>query len=93
MCGLFAIGGKDQKNFKQVYSLKDTTLYSSTTTTTAQKSLMIAQFSSQVYALGDGQPITGLRAERFPAARGAEAKFIVVATTPTRIYQFVGGNF
>jgi len=47
--------------------------------------------SKKVCALGDQHPITGLRAERFPAARGAEPKFVVIATTPTRIYQFVGG--
>lgn len=45
---------------------------------------------SEVHTLEE-QAITGLEYERFPPAPPAPPKFFVMATTPTRIYQFVGG--
>jgi hypothetical protein len=45
----------------------------------------------QLYDLGEQHVITGLRVERFPPSARGETKFMVMATTPTRIYQFIGG--
>jgi hypothetical protein len=45
----------------------------------------------QLYDLGEQHVITGLRVERFPPSGRGETKFMVMATTPTRIYQFIGG--
>ena len=36
-------------------------------------------------------PITGLHYERFPSDSGKDPKYVVFATTTTRIYQFIGG--
>jgi len=36
-------------------------------------------------------PISGLHIEQFPATKNAEEKFFVMAATPTRHYQFIGG--
>jgi hypothetical protein len=36
-------------------------------------------------------PITGLRFERFAVQSQEPTKFFIMATTPTRIYQFIGG--
>eukprot|EP01112_Ceratiomyxa_fruticulosa_P020451 TRINITY_DN6960_c0_g1_i1.p1 TRINITY_DN6960_c0_g1~~TRINITY_DN6960_c0_g1_i1.p1 ORF type:complete len:978 (+),score=224.54 TRINITY_DN6960_c0_g1_i1:223-3156(+) len=48
----------------------------------------------QVYNLNERMPITGLRVERFPPSPSEPTKYFVIATTPTRIYQFIGGpNF
>lgn len=44
-----------------------------------------------VHALAGPQPITGLRFERFPPTLEHPIKYFVVATTATRLYQFVGG--
>ncbi|KAF9994787.1 hypothetical protein BGZ65_009573, partial [Modicella reniformis] len=41
----------------------------------------------QVYSLGSNMPISGLRMEQFPASL---RKYVVIAVTPTRIYQFIG---
>eukprot|EP01094_Clydonella_sp_ATCC50884_P020588 TRINITY_DN4318_c0_g1_i1.p1 TRINITY_DN4318_c0_g1~~TRINITY_DN4318_c0_g1_i1.p1 ORF type:complete len:849 (+),score=315.48 TRINITY_DN4318_c0_g1_i1:254-2800(+) len=46
---------------------------------------------TKVYDVGENQPITGLEYEVFPPAPPAPDKYFVMATTPTRIYQFVGG--
>ena len=52
------------------------------------------KYFKQVYNLSKEsvQPVTGLQLEEFPGARSAagETKYFVIATTPTRIYQFVG---
>ncbi|CAG8549918.1 24581_t:CDS:10 [Cetraspora pellucida] len=45
------------------------------------------KYIKQVYSLNDNQPITGLRVEEFPAIL---RKYFILATTPTRIYQFIG---
>ncbi|RUP49144.1 Pep3/Vps18/deep orange family-domain-containing protein [Jimgerdemannia flammicorona] len=46
------------------------------------------KYLKQVYSIHElGMPITGLHFEQFPAS---PRKYFVVATTPTRIYQFVG---
>ena len=45
----------------------------------------------QVHALAGPQPITGLRFERFPPTLEHPIKYFVVATTATRLYQFIGG--
>ncbi len=45
----------------------------------------------QLYDLGEQHAITGLRVERFPPTGRGDVKFMVMATTPTRIYQFIGG--
>lgn len=45
----------------------------------------------QLYDLGEQHVITGLRVERFPPTGRGDVKFMVMATTPTRIYQFIGG--
>ena len=53
------------------------------------------RYFKPVYNVGDNLPVTGLEYERFPPsappAPPAPKKFFVMATTPTRIYQFVGG--
>lgn len=47
-----------------------------------------------IYNTGDETKITGLEFERFPAAPSEPQKFLILATTPTRFYQFIGGpNF
>lgn len=46
------------------------------------------QVFKPVYNIGINMPITGLRMEKFV---GQERKFFVMATTATRIYQFIGG--
>src|SRR5437764_422933 len=46
------------------------------------------KYFKQVYSIHEpSTPITGLHMEQFPTD---PRKFFVVATTPTRIYQFVG---
>ncbi|KAF0458989.1 vacuolar protein sorting protein 18 [Gigaspora margarita] len=45
------------------------------------------KYLKQVYSLTDHQPVTGLRVEEFPAI---PRKYFILATTPTRIYQFIG---
>jgi hypothetical protein len=44
-----------------------------------------------VYNVGDGAPIMGLRFERFATTANEATKYFVMASTPTRIYQFIGG--
>jgi hypothetical protein len=39
----------------------------------------------------ENMPVTGLEFERFPPTPTDPQKFLVLATTPTRIYQFIGG--
>ena len=46
------------------------------------------KYLKQVYKLGETTPITSLYIEPFPSSGGR--KVLVLATTPTRIYQFVG---
>src|SRR3990167_4047650 len=46
--------------------------------------------------MGDDFNITGLEFERFPSTgiQNEQAKYLILATTPERLYQFVGGpNF
>ena len=46
--------------------------------------------------MGEDFNITGLEFERFPSTgiQNEQPKFLVLATTPTRLYQFVGSvNF
>ncbi|CAG8443951.1 10866_t:CDS:10 [Ambispora leptoticha] len=45
------------------------------------------KFCKQVYSINENMPITGLRFEQFPTN---PRKYFIVATTPTRIYQFIG---
>ncbi|CAG8471874.1 10031_t:CDS:10 [Dentiscutata erythropus] len=45
------------------------------------------KYFKQVYSSTDNQPITGLRVEEFPVI---PRKYFILATTPTRIYQFIG---
>ncbi|KAF9362080.1 hypothetical protein BGX26_004165 [Mortierella sp. AD094] len=45
------------------------------------------RYFKQVYAMEPSMPICGLRMEQFPASL---RKYVVVAVTPTRIYQFIG---
>ncbi|CAB4425152.1 unnamed protein product [Rhizophagus irregularis] len=45
------------------------------------------KFCKQVYSLNRNVPITGLRIEQFPATT---RKYLIVAATPTRLYQFIG---
>lgn len=45
------------------------------------------RYFKQVYSLQTNMPITGMRMEQFPGSRN---KYVVVAVTPTRIYQFIG---
>ncbi|CAI2181674.1 1175_t:CDS:10 [Funneliformis geosporum] len=45
------------------------------------------KYCKQVYSLNESVPITGLRVEQFPVT---SRKYFIVATTPTRLYQFVG---
>ncbi len=47
----------------------------------------------QVYNVGETTPITGLRLEKFAATdpNNNANKYFIMATTPTRIYQFIGG--
>jgi len=47
------------------------------------------KFWKQVYSLNRNIPITGLRIEQFPAT---SRKYLIVATTPTRLYQFIGNT-
>eukprot|EP01113_Clastostelium_recurvatum_P023090 TRINITY_DN2761_c0_g1_i3.p1 TRINITY_DN2761_c0_g1~~TRINITY_DN2761_c0_g1_i3.p1 ORF type:complete len:987 (-),score=308.24 TRINITY_DN2761_c0_g1_i3:8-2968(-) len=49
------------------------------------------QVLKQVYCLPEPAAITGLRVERFPPSPSEATKFFVLATTNTRIYQFIGG--
>lgn len=44
-----------------------------------------------VYNMGDTVSVTGLEFCRFPPAPSEPPKYLVLATTPTRIYQFIGG--
>ncbi len=46
------------------------------------------RYFKPVYSLGEDQPITGIRYERFPPSD--PPKFFVMATTVTRLYQFIG---
>ena len=47
-----------------------------------------------MYNIGDDMKITGLEFERFPPSPGQPTKYLVIATTTTRFYQFIGGpNF
>ncbi|PRP82641.1 hypothetical protein PROFUN_09752 [Planoprotostelium fungivorum] len=46
------------------------------------------QTFQQVYTLNENMPITGLRFEAFPTEN---SKYFVMAATPTRVYQFIGG--
>jgi hypothetical protein len=45
----------------------------------------------RVFSIGESRPITSLEVEHFPASPSAEAQRLVVLTTPTRIYEFIGG--
>lgn len=45
------------------------------------------RYFKQVYSIQANMPIAGLRMEQFPASL---RKYVVVAVTPTRIYQFIG---
>ncbi|KAF9187387.1 hypothetical protein BGZ50_001965 [Haplosporangium sp. Z 11] len=45
------------------------------------------RYFKQVYSIQSPMPITGIRLEQFPAS---VRKYVVVAVTPTRIYQFIG---
>lgn len=45
------------------------------------------RYFKQVYSIQSNMPIAGLRMEQFPASL---RKYVVVAVTPTRIYQFIG---
>ncbi|CAG8483434.1 620_t:CDS:10 [Paraglomus occultum] len=45
------------------------------------------KFCKQVYSIQENLPITGLRFEQFTVT---PRKYFIVATTPTRIYQFIG---
>ncbi|KAG9067424.1 hypothetical protein KI688_012207 [Linnemannia hyalina] len=45
------------------------------------------RYFKQVYSIQSNMPISGLRMEQFPASL---RKYVVVAVTPTRIYQFIG---
>ncbi|KAF9974592.1 hypothetical protein BGZ73_001990 [Actinomortierella ambigua] len=45
------------------------------------------RYFRQVYSIQPSMPICGLRMEQFPAS---PRKYLVVAVTPTRIYQFIG---
>lgn len=44
-----------------------------------------------LYNLNERMPITGLKLERFPPTPSEGNKFFIMATTPTRIFQFIGG--
>ena len=41
--------------------------------------------------MNEQMPVTGLHFERFPEAPKDPTKLLIVAATPTRIYQFIGG--
>ena len=46
----------------------------------------------QLFTESDASPITGLEYERFPSAGpSSPTKYFVALTTPTRLYQLVGG--
>lgn len=46
----------------------------------------------QVYNMNDEIPVTGLRYDRFPHSHSHDPpRYFVMATTPSRLYQFVGG--
>ena len=45
------------------------------------------RYFRQVYSIKPEMPITGLRIEQFP---GWKRQYVVIAVTPTRIYQFIG---
>ncbi|KAF9575733.1 hypothetical protein EC968_001923 [Mortierella alpina] len=45
------------------------------------------RYFKQVYSIQADMPISGLRLEQFPVS---VRKYVVVAVTPTRIYQFIG---
>ncbi|CAG8467025.1 8972_t:CDS:10 [Ambispora gerdemannii] len=47
------------------------------------------KFCKQVYSIHENMPITGLRFEQFQFPTNSR-KYFIVATTPTRIYQFIG---
>eukprot|EP01114_Cavostelium_apophysatum_P012613 TRINITY_DN2865_c0_g1_i3.p1 TRINITY_DN2865_c0_g1~~TRINITY_DN2865_c0_g1_i3.p1 ORF type:complete len:686 (+),score=202.00 TRINITY_DN2865_c0_g1_i3:113-2170(+) len=49
------------------------------------------QIFKPVYNMGDNSPVTGLQFERFPTGPGEPIKYFIMATSPTRIYQFIGG--
>ena len=44
-----------------------------------------------LYRVADDMPVTGLGVETFPPVPGESKKYFIMATTPTRIYQFIGG--
>ena len=70
------VGGKEQRDVKQLYDLGDRH---------ALTGVYLVPF-----LIDKIDHRSGLHVERFPAARG-DTKFVVMATTPTRIYQFIGG--
>jgi hypothetical protein len=76
--GEILIGSRDGRIFETVIDSKDKFFE------TREK------YFKPVYNLNEAMPITGLRYERFPPSK-AEPKIFVLATTPTRIYQFIGG--
>jgi len=45
----------------------------------------------QIHTLDGAQPVTGIRFERFPPTPDHPIKYFVMATTATRLYEFVGG--
>eukprot|EP00163_Fabomonas_tropica_P023207 TRINITY_DN40509_c0_g1_i1.p1 TRINITY_DN40509_c0_g1~~TRINITY_DN40509_c0_g1_i1.p1 ORF type:complete len:911 (+),score=256.88 TRINITY_DN40509_c0_g1_i1:23-2734(+) len=50
------------------------------------------KYFKTVYDLNESMPISGLHFEVFPQTQSTEqTKFFVMATTPTRYYEFVGG--
>ena len=52
------------------------------------------KYWKQIFSLQDSaQPICGLECELFPASGkgGADRRFLIMAATPTRYYEFIGG--
>ncbi|KAL6061226.1 tethering complex subunit [Balamuthia mandrillaris] len=49
------------------------------------------RYFKPVYNMNEDMPVTGLRYEKFPPTPSEPIKYFVMATTPTRIYQFIGG--
>jgi hypothetical protein len=50
----------------------------------------LERFSQLVYTLPERQPVTGIKFDLFPPSN--PQKVLVIVTTPSRIYQFVGAS-
>ncbi|CAG8717161.1 1224_t:CDS:2, partial [Scutellospora calospora] len=81
------VGTSDASTKKILIGSRNGSIYEAEIESTDEYFKRGEKYLKQVYALNDNLPITGLRVEEFPAI---PRKYFILATTPTRIYQFIG---